>query len=96
MRIEKGNPQKPLVKVKRTREEMEITLKMRKKVATDSPRSALKRKNILEEGKASSSRVKREHESTNLKAQKMMKGTTEPFAMPTMVRVVPTMVQATI
>jgi hypothetical protein len=36
--------------------------------------------------------VKRKHESINLRAQKMMKGIMEPFAMPTMVRVVPIMV----
>jgi hypothetical protein len=30
--------------------------------------------------------VKKEHENTNLKAQKMMKGKVEPFVIPTMVR----------
>jgi hypothetical protein len=33
--------------------------------------------------------MKREHESISLKAQKMMKGKVEPFAMPIMVKVVP-------
>jgi hypothetical protein len=67
-------------------------LKNRKKVATNSLRSVFKRKNKVEEGGASSLIVKRKHESINLRAQKMMKGIMEPFAMPTMVRVVPIMV----
>jgi hypothetical protein len=57
-----------LIKVKRTREEMQTTLKNRKKATTDSPRSVWKRKNKVEKGRASSSRTKREHESTNLRA----------------------------
>ncbi len=44
----------------------------RKKVTTDSPRSVFKRKNKVEEGGASSLKVKREHESTNVRAQKMI------------------------
>jgi hypothetical protein len=36
--------------------------------------------------------VKRENESIDSKAQKMMKGTMEPFAILTMVRAVPPMV----
>jgi hypothetical protein len=36
--------------------------------------------------------VKREHESTNLRAQKMMRGIMEPSAIPTMVRVMPTVI----
>jgi hypothetical protein len=40
----------------------------RKKVATNFPRSALKRTNKVEEGGASSLGVKREHESTYVKA----------------------------
>jgi hypothetical protein len=36
--------------------------------------------------------VKREHESANVKAQKMMRGKMEPSTMPTMVWVVPTFV----
>jgi hypothetical protein len=38
---------------------MQITLENRKKVATNSPRSAFKRKNIVKEEGASSSNVKR-------------------------------------
>jgi len=57
---QKENPQKPPTKVKRTREEMEITLKNRKKVVTKSPRSNLKRKIKIEEGGASCLRMKRE------------------------------------
>jgi hypothetical protein len=43
------------------------------KDAIDSPRSVLKRKNIVEEGGTLGSRMKREHESTYLRAQKMMR-----------------------
>jgi hypothetical protein len=57
---QKQNPHKPLTKVKRTREEMKTTLKNRKKVAIDSLRSVFKRKNKVEEGRASSLGVKRE------------------------------------
>jgi hypothetical protein len=69
----KGKPQKPPTKVKTTREEMQITLENRKKVIIDSPRSALKRKNKIEEKRALGSRVKKEQESTYLRAQKMMR-----------------------
>jgi hypothetical protein len=55
-----NNPQKPSAKVKRTREEMQTTLKNKKKVVIDSLRSVLKRKNKVEEGGASCSRVKKE------------------------------------
>jgi hypothetical protein len=55
---QKDNPQKPPAKVKRTREEMQTTLKNKKKVVADSPKSALKRKNKVEEGGASGSREK--------------------------------------
>jgi hypothetical protein len=54
------NPQKLPTKVKRTREEMETTLENRKKATIDSPKSDLKRKNRVEEGGTSSSRMKRE------------------------------------
>jgi len=47
---QKENPHKPPTKVKRTREEMQTTLENRKKVVIDSPKSALKRKNKVEEG----------------------------------------------
>ncbi len=46
----------------------------KKKTLVDFPRSALKKQNKVEEGGATGSGVKREHESTNLRAQKMMKG----------------------
>jgi hypothetical protein len=39
---------------------MKTTLENRKKAVVDSSRSALKRKNIIEEGRASGSRMKRE------------------------------------
>jgi hypothetical protein len=65
---QKDNPHKPLAKFKRTREEMHTTLKNIRKATTDFPRSALKRKNIVEEGGTLGSGVKREHESTNLRA----------------------------
>ncbi len=56
-----------MTKVETTREEMETTLENRKKVASDSPRSGLKRKNKVEGG-ALGSRVKREQESTKANA----------------------------
>jgi hypothetical protein len=65
---QKDNPQKPPAKVKRTREEMETPLKNRKKATIDFPRSVFKKKNRIEEGGASSLGVKREQESTNLRA----------------------------
>jgi hypothetical protein len=49
-----------LAKVKRTREKMKTTLENRKKVAINSPKIALKRKNKVEEGGASSLGMKRE------------------------------------
>jgi hypothetical protein len=88
---QKENSQKPPTKVKRTREEMQTTLENRKKVATDSPKSALKRKNKVEERGASGSRMKEEQD---LKAQKMMKGKVEPSVVPTTVRAISTVVQA--
>jgi len=45
-------------------------LENRKKVATYSPRSVFKTKNKVEEGRALRSGVKKEQESTNLRAQK--------------------------
>jgi hypothetical protein len=65
---------------------METTLENKKKAIANSPRNALKRKNKVEEGGASSSRMKREHESTNLSAQKIMKGIVEPFTVLTVVK----------
>ncbi len=49
---QKENPQKPPAKVKRIREKMQSTLENRKKVATNSPKSVLKKKNKVEEGGA--------------------------------------------
>jgi hypothetical protein len=57
---QKENPQKPLAEVKITREEMKKALKNTKKAATDSPRNVFKKKNRVEEGGASSLRMKRE------------------------------------
>jgi hypothetical protein len=57
---QKDNPQKPLAKVKRTREEMQTTLDNRKKATTNFPRSALKKNNIVEEGGALGSGMKKE------------------------------------
>jgi hypothetical protein len=48
---QKDKPQKSLAKVKKTREEMYIALENKKKAAIDSPRSALKRKNKVKEGR---------------------------------------------
>ncbi len=67
---------------------MQTTLKNRKKVVADFPRNALKRKNRVEEGGASSSGVKREHENKDLKAQKVMRGKVEPSTVPTVVEAV--------
>ncbi len=82
-----------MAKVKRTKEEMQTTPENRKKAATYSLRNALKLKNKVEEGGTSCSRMKREQENTNLRAKKMMRGRIEPYAVPTMVRVVPLVVQ---
>ncbi len=71
---------------------MQTTLENKNKVVADSPRSALKRKNKVEEKGASCLRVKKEQESTNVRAQKMMKGRVEQSRMPTMAWVVPIVV----
>jgi hypothetical protein len=47
---QKDNPHKPLVEVKRTREEMHTILENKKKTIANSLRSVLKTKNIVEEG----------------------------------------------
>jgi len=54
---QKENPQKPQAKVKSTRKNLEITLESRRKATTESPKSVLKRKNKVEEGGASRSKV---------------------------------------
>jgi hypothetical protein len=56
---QKNSPQKPHTKVKRTREEMHVALENRRMTTTKSPRSVLKRKNIIEEGGASRLGVKK-------------------------------------
>jgi hypothetical protein len=86
---QKDNPQKPPVKAKRTKEEMQTTLDNRKKATTNFPISDFKKKNIVEEGG-----LKREQESTYLKAQKMMRGIVEPSIVLIVVRVMPIVVQA--
>jgi hypothetical protein len=83
---QKDNPQKPSAKVKITKEEMYTILENRKKATTYFPKNVFKRKNKVEEGGALGLGVKREQESTNLRAQKMMKGKVEPFIVLTMVR----------
>jgi hypothetical protein len=89
----KGQSTKKLAKVKRTREEMLTTFENIKKALANSSKSALKRKNKVEEGGALVSRMKREHESIYLKAQKIMRGKVEPFAVPIVVRAMPTVVR---
>jgi hypothetical protein len=73
---------------------MQTTLDNKKKAVAYSLRSAFKKKNKVEEGRALGPGVKREHENIDLRAQKMMRGRVEPSAVPTMVRAVPTMVHA--
>ncbi len=88
---QKDNPQKPFAKVKKTREEMLTTPNNRKKATTNFP-SAFK-KNIVEEGGALGLGMKREQESTYLRAQKMMRGIVEPSIVPIMVRAMPIVVR---
>jgi hypothetical protein len=49
-----------LTKVKKTTEEMQTTFENKKKLTTYSLRSVFKRKNIVEEGRASSLGMKKE------------------------------------
>ncbi len=67
---------------------MQTTPKNKEKVARNSLKSAFKWKNKVEERGVLGSRVKREQKSTNLKAQKMMRGRVEPSIMLIMVHVV--------
>jgi hypothetical protein len=60
-------------------------LENRKKATIESPRSALKRKNKVEEGGPLGSKVKREHENIEVRAQKVMKGRVAPSKVPTLV-----------
>ncbi len=71
---------------------MEITLENRKKATTNFPRSVFKRNNIVEERRASGLGVKREKESTDSRAQKMMRGKVELFVVPIVVKSMPPMV----
>jgi hypothetical protein len=73
---------------------MKTTLENKKKVVAKSPRSVFKRKNRVEERGASSSKVKREQESINLRAQKMMKGKMGPYATQIVVKATPIVVKA--
>jgi len=50
---QKENPQKPHTKVKITKEEMQVTLENRMKVAIESPRNVFKKENKVEEDGAS-------------------------------------------
>jgi hypothetical protein len=59
-------------------------LENRKKATRNSLKNVLK-KNKVEEGEASSLGVKREHESIDVGAQKMMRGKMEPIVVPTVV-----------
>jgi hypothetical protein len=55
----------------------------------------LERKTIIEEGRSSCLRVKREHDSIDLRAQNIMKGIVEPSIVPIVVRAMPIVVHAT-
>jgi hypothetical protein len=73
---------------------MQTTLKNRKKAVVNSLRSALKRKNRVEEGGALGSKVKREQERTYFRAHEMMRGKLEPFTMLIVVKAMPIVVKA--
>jgi hypothetical protein len=60
-------------------------LENRKKAIINSLRNVHKRKNKVEEGEVLSLRVKKEHESSKPRAQKMMRGRLEPSTMPLVV-----------
>ncbi len=64
---------------------MQTTAENRKKVIANSLRSAVKKKNKVEEGGALGLGMKMEQESIKVKAHKMMKGKMEPFVMPIVV-----------
>jgi hypothetical protein len=64
---------------------MQTTFENKKKAATNFPRSVLRNKNKVKERGASSLGMKKEQESTNVRAQKMMKGKVERSIVPTMV-----------
>ncbi len=58
----------------------------KRKIATKFSRGALKRKNKVEEGATSGVGAKKEHESIEARAQKMMRRRAAPFAVPTLVQ----------
>ncbi len=64
----------------------------KKKAIANLPISVLKRNNKVEEGKTSSSGVKKDHESMEATTQNMMKSRVEPSTVLTMVWGMPTMV----
>jgi hypothetical protein len=64
---------------------MHTTLDNKKKTATNFPRSVIKKKNKVEKGESLGLGLKREQNSTNLRAQKMMRGRVEPSIVPTVV-----------
>ncbi len=64
---------------------MQATLENIGKVAIKSLKNVLKRRNIIEEGGASRSRVKKKQESIEARVQKMMRGKVAPSIMPTLV-----------
>jgi hypothetical protein len=66
---------------------MQTTLENRRKATTKSPKNAFKRNNRVEEGGASKLRIKKEHESIKIWAQKMMKERAAPSTLPTLVQV---------
>jgi hypothetical protein len=61
---------------------MQVTLEYRNKVVAKFPRSALKKKNKIEEGGALGSRVKKKQESIEAQAQKMIRGRVAPSIVP--------------
>jgi hypothetical protein len=56
-----------------------------RKDAIKSLNNVLKRRNIIEEGGASRSRVKKEQENIEARVQKMMRGKVAPSIVPTLV-----------
>ncbi len=71
---QKENPQKPPTKVKKTKEEMHTTLENKKKATRDSLRSALKKKNKVEDKGSLSLGIQREQDNINVKGTKNDEG----------------------
>jgi hypothetical protein len=82
---QKENLKKPLTKVKKTREEMKTTMENIKKVVAYSLINVFKKKNKVEERGTSGLGMKRERKSIEIRAQKMMRGRVEPYAVPIVV-----------